>query len=272
MRLRESLSSEPNYPNCAMLMQIRDGASNVLSAIKDLEPEKYSSVAAAITPWVLDVEDDDGDVRNAEIATRLHSVHSPAAVDVKIHYRYRPAYYSVEWYFSVSYRIHDRVFGSVLPESARDGVWKPLFTFGIDDLDRSDDPRRWTPRERKCFHMDEFDVEDVQDLLFGEHVHIGLVDTVRLMLACVGIYTVLHVPEEDKEAQSEANEEPGEEEEGDDDGYDSSPEDCDKFDWFQKVTKYNLPDADGAMDSEYFDRDHNVGGPLPTESTILVQG
>ncbi|EJD38302.1 hypothetical protein AURDEDRAFT_116564 [Auricularia subglabra TFB-10046 SS5] len=208
----------------AMLKQIRGGTSDIL-AETGLPIGHVLAAEAAILPHWLDIQDDEGDLRSADITTRIYSLRQPGAVDVKIHFWYKPRYYTVEWCVRVTYRVHDNL--------AADGIekksWTHLLYCGLEDTDKSGRIERWNPREDKRFGLRGADTRSIRRILFGD-AGVSLVDTVRLLLASVGIYIKFRV-------ESEGDEEKTEEEIR----YDATNRDT--FKWVQSTTKYSLFDA-----------------------------
>ncbi|EJD38303.1 hypothetical protein AURDEDRAFT_187772 [Auricularia subglabra TFB-10046 SS5] len=196
----------------AMLEQIRGGIGTILCGT-GLSDDQVSSAEKAIVPLDLDVQDDgDGEasgLRSADINTRIYSLHQPGAVDVQISYWNKARYYSVEWSIVVSYCMHE-----TLPD--KDAEMLTLLSCDLENTDTSGRIQCWNPREAKTFGMDGSDVQAVRRLLFGD-TDVSLVDSVRLMLASIGIYVER---QEDKDG-----------------------EDRDKFSWFQTTTKFSLFDA-----------------------------
>ncbi|KZV90741.1 hypothetical protein EXIGLDRAFT_720109, partial [Exidia glandulosa HHB12029] len=169
-----------------LMIQIREGYTHILQsidALKNAESNKLERLADCVAPWEVDVQGDgDMEIQSAEIASRIHSVYRPAAVDVRIFYWNKPRMNTVEWHFNISYRVLDPV-PAAKPRSIREGSWKPMITAELVDHGR----RQWNPKEEKTFSMLGRDVRKVHDTIFGAQSDVPLLDTIRLMLASIGI-------------------------------------------------------------------------------------
>lgn len=203
-----------------MLQQIRVDTARVLSLIAGISPEALRAAQDAITPWQLSVEGGYVGIGKVSMATRIHSLHRPAAVDVKMD----------PWACTVSYRVLDPVPADNVPRNARDGSWKPLLAWDQHDV-RSGSGYRG-PDNR--FDMAGFEVLGIRSVLFGDTVPISLVDTVRLLLAALGVFINMRVA--DGEYTSETA-----------DPRHRSREGSGNDDWFALLThdlRFDFPNAD----------------------------
>ncbi|EJD44631.1 hypothetical protein AURDEDRAFT_137442 [Auricularia subglabra TFB-10046 SS5] len=196
-----------------MLEQIRESTTTVIEAT-GLSDEQTRSAEMTILPQKLSVEDDgSGEVQSADITTRIYSLHQPGAVDVGLSFWNKPHYYSVEWSLAISYPVHE----TAPADEAGAGRMQKLLSCELEDAETS-------AREAKQFGMRGADVRAVRRVLFGGADRVGLADTVRLMLASVGICVGL-----DSAGSSDS--------ESEDDGVGG-----DKFVWFQGQAQYTLFD------------------------------
>ncbi|EJD44626.1 hypothetical protein AURDEDRAFT_114313 [Auricularia subglabra TFB-10046 SS5] len=170
-------------PEGGMLEQIRLNTIRVLSSVKGVRPDTLRSTLEAVTPWQLDIEGSESGVGRVEMTTRIHSLRRPAAVDVKVD----PSM------CKVSYRVLDPVPADSVPKSARAGTWKSLLGWDQRDVNAYKGYRG--PDER--FDMSAFEVQSVKTVLYGDAIDISLVDTVRLLLASLGVYINLRIPDAD---------------------------------------------------------------------------
>lgn len=160
--------------------------------------------------------------RNADIQVRIYSPATPKCVDVHIKYHCRSRWNSIEWSYSLGYRIYNRLSGDptafYIPSTNGSlsrwhsrGGWESICWGYFDDEDNYGP--RWRRIEVAEMGLHEQGVLDVHEVLFGpiemppsdnaEAVlahRRKLVTTVRLLLAALGIdYGVACTDEETDE-------------------------------------------------------------------------
>ncbi|KAH0833946.1 hypothetical protein J3R83DRAFT_11142 [Lanmaoa asiatica] len=157
-----------------------------------------------------DVELDGGiGPRNADVLVRIHSPAVPKYIDVHIKYHCRSRMYSTEWYYSLGYRVYNRISGSSAPYHHPStngppsmwhsrGGWQSI-CWGYYDSD-GNYGRKWRPIEVAEIGLHEEGVLDIHEALFGPidtppndnadallEYRRKLVTTVRLLFAAVGL-------------------------------------------------------------------------------------
>ena len=160
--------------------------------------------------------------RNADVLVRIYSRAAPKYIDVHIKYHCRSRMYSIEWFYSLGYSIHNRISGEPASylEPSEDGppsVWHTrgglqLICWGYYDDDGSYG-HRWHRIEVAEMGLHEDGVLDVHEALFGPintppsdnadavlEYRRKLIATARLLFAAVGIsYAVACTDEETDE-------------------------------------------------------------------------
>lgn len=161
--------------------------------------------------------------RNADILVRIYSLATPKYVDVHIKYHCRSRLYEIEWYYSIGYKIYNRISG--LPSDYREpstngpppfwhsrGGWQSICWGYFDDSGNYG--RNWRRNEVADMGLHEEGVIDVHEVLFGpiemplskdaEAVlayRRKLVTTVRLLLAAVGVDYGVACTDEEKDGR-----------------------------------------------------------------------
>ncbi|KAF8438497.1 hypothetical protein L210DRAFT_2268271 [Boletus edulis BED1] len=154
------------------------------------------------------VEGDYIDPQNADIVVRIYSPAAPKYIDVHLKYHCRTRLYEIEWYYSLGYKICNRISGSPIEYSDPStngppslwhcrGGWQSI-CWGLYD-DSGNYGRNWRRVEVADMGLHEEGVIDVHEALFGpsEKPPSGdadallayrrkLVATVRLLFAALG--------------------------------------------------------------------------------------
>lgn len=144
------------------------------------------------------------------LLTRIYSPTRPVYIDVHFQYHCRSRYYSVEWSYSLGFKIYNRPgtndynpseikrFKNGSPYSGNG--WRPIADGFYDDCD--DYGENWVRIENARFSLGEDDVKDVYEALWGPvdnihgsddeeeeemHRRSRLVNSVRVLMAAAGI-------------------------------------------------------------------------------------
>ncbi|KAG6374090.1 hypothetical protein JVT61DRAFT_4733 [Boletus reticuloceps] len=155
------------------------------------------------------VERDDVNPRNADALVRIYSPAAPKYIDVHIKYHCRSRFYEIEWFYSLGYKIYNRISGSptdYLSPSLNGspslwhcrGGWQSI-CWGFFD-DKGNYGPKWHRSEVADMGLHEEGVLDVHEALFGPietpprddadallAYRRKLVATVRLLFAALGI-------------------------------------------------------------------------------------
>ncbi|THH10769.1 hypothetical protein EW146_g8266 [Bondarzewia mesenterica] len=157
----------------------------------DLKEGEWEKIADGVSLVTVDVQDDgDFEVRDADVIARIHSPNSPQSVDVHFSYHHRTRWSSVEWLYSLGYRINPQPVKCVRAYRDYDvdrahcsQGWRPFGWFYLDDRDS----------ERSACPITRTDLQRVHDALFGTAEagklgeRVSLRTTAKLILASVGI-------------------------------------------------------------------------------------
>ncbi|KDQ09073.1 hypothetical protein BOTBODRAFT_58868 [Botryobasidium botryosum FD-172 SS1] len=157
--------------------------------------------------------------RNCETYSRIYSLATPAHVDVHFQYHERTRMESIEWNYSIGYKIHDLAgedvafrFTSCGNKTHRGRPDMRSICWAFYDDDEGFRHREWRRVEVFGFDLDQRDVLNIHQALFGPLEPLAadaddaaiaarrcmLVRTVRILLASVGIdYPVRCKEEED---------------------------------------------------------------------------
>ncbi|KAF8130215.1 hypothetical protein EV363DRAFT_1490437 [Boletus edulis] len=138
------------------------------------------------------VERDDVDPRNADALVRIYSPAAPKYIDVHIKYHCRSRFYEIEWFYSLGYKIYNRISGSI------DYFGWQSICWGFFD-DKGNYGPKWHRSEMADMGLYEEGVLDVHEALFGPiekpprddadaflAYRRKLVTTVRLLFAALG--------------------------------------------------------------------------------------
>jgi hypothetical protein len=156
------------------------------------------------------------------LLTRIYSIASPTSVDLHFAYHSRSRYESIEWYSAIGYKINTRPSPSKLPKVSHilrqiglpeesnfsflnmytGNGWNNFYKAFFDD-EQGFSGRRWKRYEVKEMGLYEDGLKDMHDALLGPHPCMDdetpqdpnivilkrqrLVQTARLLLACVGV-------------------------------------------------------------------------------------
>ena len=167
--------------------------------------------------------------------TRIYSVSSPSSVDLHLTYHARSRSDSIEWYIGIGYKINSRPSPNKLPACSdtlrqiglRGGFhfsfgmyngngWNTFYKAAFHG-ERGFSGRRWKRYEEKEFGLYEDGLKDVHDALLGPHSCMDetpqnsdadsetlkrqrLVQTARLLLACVGITCSIATKDSERDA------------------------------------------------------------------------
>lgn len=176
--------------------QIKDSVEDIVMEY-DLEANEQFAIADCVVPRSIDMSDNgDGEPRTATIFTRIYSPTRPAAVDVWFHYHHRTRWESVEFTCSLLFRVTDPLTEAALPPTS-DPLdyngritrgWTRMFWMALDD---SPPGRHWYAKPLRKWDMRAAHVNRIYAALFGRSERltsaIDKVDTIRLLLASVGI-------------------------------------------------------------------------------------
>lgn len=159
--------------------------------------------------------------RTVRLLTRIYSVYSPSSIDLHLTYHSRSRMESIEWFIGIGYKINTRLSPNKLPKSSElfrqiglsngsefsfsmyNGYgWNTFYKAAFDD-EMGFSGRRWKRYEVKEVGLYEDGLRDVHDALLGPHPCMEnelpqnpetentkrkrLIQTARLLLACVGI-------------------------------------------------------------------------------------
>src|SRR5882762_10000944 len=168
-----------------------------------------------------------------KLLTRIYSIASPSSVDLHLTYHSRSRWESIEWFIGIGYKINSRPSPNKLPKSTdllrqiglpRDSDfsfgmynvngWKTFYKAFFDD-ERGFSGRRWKKYEEKEMGLYEDGLIDLHDTLLGPHPSMEeeksqdpatdalkrqrLVQTARLLLACVGIDCAIATKDSEKD-------------------------------------------------------------------------
>ncbi|KAJ7636682.1 hypothetical protein FB45DRAFT_1024780 [Roridomyces roridus] len=142
---------------------------------------------------------DDGGyaVDEATTLSRVYSPTNPAAIDVHLDYWYRGRWSSVEFFCTVSYRLHRVIATDKLdirsprgPDEMND--FRILFELGLEDIPPG---RKWRAIEKRKFGIDKREAHMLHEVLFGQQqastgadaAPISVKETLSLLLASVGM-------------------------------------------------------------------------------------
>lgn len=164
--------------------------------------------------------------------TRIYSPTLPVYIDVHFQYRYRSDDDAIEWFYNLGFKVHKHPRANdynppeikKFEEGRFDGAytsngWRPV-AFGFYDVS-GENRRRWRKIECASFQLTEEGVKEVYEALWGQQeedlhdeeedmdadMHARrktLVDTVRVLLAAVGIGYDIAVDEEEEDQPSRA--------------------------------------------------------------------
>lgn len=208
-----------------VMTQIRDGITFVLQDTR-MKEEHQLALADGIIPLTLNVMRSrlvgeigrsttpltdaicDIQVTDVEIFSRIHSATRPTAVDVSFMYRHRTHQNRVEFYCHVFFRVADPITSAKQdrPKTSSQG-WERLFEMGTYCDSDDNPPRRgWHPVVQTQWGLEARQLARIRNALFGgaccPATDIDKVDTVRLLLASVGIPYHVARTEDDEDAQS----------------------------------------------------------------------
>lgn len=159
--------------------------------------------------------------------TRIYSPTSPTYVDVHFQYHYHALDDSVEWHYSIGFKIYDRPgvndyrcpevkhFERGLFDRGHDSNgWRPI-AYGFYD-NCEDYGRNWRRIENAKFLLEHKDAKDIYNVFWGPLEEDGededaeserrknMVDTIRVLLAAVGIEYDIAVDEDDRDSSGGA--------------------------------------------------------------------
>lgn len=133
-------------------------------------------------------------VTDIEVYSRIHSPSKPTAVDISFIYHHRTHQNRVEFYCHVFFKIADPITSTKHDRPrTRTQDWARLFEMGTySDSDESAPRRRWHPIIQTTWGLDAHQIDRIRAALFGDEATcpanaVDRVDTVRLLLASVGI-------------------------------------------------------------------------------------
>ncbi|THH31713.1 hypothetical protein EUX98_g2487 [Antrodiella citrinella] len=201
----EQYSGEENHP---LLDQIRAGFDDTLTDL-DLTTEQQQAIGDGLVPFRFEVLDNWGDVVEADVMTRIYSPTKPSAVDVYFAYHRVTHYESAEFDCRLMYRIHDPIPSTDLamphPDIApRPGFhgWRLVFEVGLADLPPGP---AWRPIDQTLWGLQEPELNRIHAALFDSErdlaTGINKVDTLRLLMAAVGIPFSVARDEEGQDGQ-----------------------------------------------------------------------
>ncbi|TFY83910.1 hypothetical protein EWM64_g103 [Hericium alpestre] len=199
----EELECDENVENAAYRKMIRAATLKSLCGENDLKEEERKKIADAVVNVSLWTNHGGFEMRDVYVITRIHSLVAPKSVDMHLTYHYRTRLSSVEYYYTLGFRINATPVPPLedIPRRSNEVVfvhtgqgWR---TFGWFCLGH----RR---TEHSACLVSRFDLQEVHDALFGPvetgklGERVSLRGTAKLMLASVGFEFDIALDEEDK--------------------------------------------------------------------------
>jgi hypothetical protein len=144
--------------------------------------------------------------------TRVYSPTRPVYIDIRFNYDRRPRRYSIEWDYSLDFKIYSRPGTNDYESKAYYGnVWRSIASGTYDNCGRS--RKKWVKVEDANLDLEEDDVKDVYEALWGPLDVIQeddeskqemdrrrkMVNTVRVLLAAVGIGYAIAIDDDEQD-------------------------------------------------------------------------
>ncbi|KAG2338978.1 hypothetical protein BDR05DRAFT_968623 [Suillus weaverae] len=196
----------PEHDECSGESWLFDNAKVCVSQIEKEMGLEHGTLQKCITivcnAVALDA-DEDSDPRSADLTVRIYSPTAPMYIDVDFQYYLHSRFSSVQWLYSLGFKIHRRPSATAgdasacMPDVHTRNGWQNLSWGYYDD---SYGHKNWRPVERGKVELHEESVLDVHEALFGQlekptdtdpeamlAYRRSLVRGIRLLLAAVGI-------------------------------------------------------------------------------------
>ncbi|KAG2034171.1 hypothetical protein BDR03DRAFT_1093929 [Suillus americanus] len=199
------------YDECSWLFDNAKACISQIEKEKNLEHGTLQKCITVVGNEMLLDAGEGSDPRSADLTARIYSPTAPMYIDVHFQYYLRSRFSSVQWFYSLGFKIHHRPSAtagdvSVIQKELRKAHppdvhtrngWQNLCWGYYDD---SYGHKDWRPVERGKVELHEESVLDVHEALFGElekpadtdpeamlAYRRSLVRGIRLLLAAVGI-------------------------------------------------------------------------------------